>query len=64
MTYLEILSWARKGLNAEKLQFEKMQAIASENGRCDLVVCIQNNIIDIEAKSATFDEIEALHNRK
>lgn len=64
MTYLEILSWARKGLAAEKAKYREMQEKAIEGGAHKLVEAFQDQIDDIEVREATLDEIEELHNRK
>lgn len=64
MTYLEILSWARKGLAAEKAKFREMQDKAIEGSAQQLMEKIQEQIDGIEVKEATLDEIEDLHNRK
>ena len=37
MTYLELLSWARKGLAAEKAKWREMQGKAIEGGAKTLV---------------------------
>lgn len=64
VTYLEILSWARKGLAAEKTKLREMQDKAIEGGARQLMEKAQELIDDIEVKEATLDEIEELHNRK
>lgn len=64
MTYLEILSWARKGLAAEKAKLREMQDKAIEGGARQLMEKIQEQIDDIEVKEQTLDDIEELHNRK
>lgn len=64
MTYLEILSWARKGLAAEKVKLREMQDKAIEGQARTLMEAFQDQIDAIEVKEATLDEIEELHNRK
>lgn len=64
MTYLEILSWARKGLAAEKAKLREMQDKAIEGQARALMEAFQDQIDEIEVKEATLDEIEELHNRK
>lgn len=64
MTYLEILSWARKGLAAEKAKLREMQDKAIEGQALRLMEKLQAQIDDIEVKEATLGEIEELHNRK
>ena len=64
MTYLEILSWARKGLAAEKAKLREMQDKAIEGQALQLMKKIQEQIDGIEVKEQTLDDIEELHNRK
>ena len=64
MTYLEILSWARKGVAAEKAKLREMQDKAIEGQARALMEAFQDQIDEIEVKEATLDEIEELHNRK
>lgn len=64
MTYLEILSWARKGMAAEKAKLREMQDKAIEGQARALMEAFQDQIDEIEVKEATLDEIEELHNRK
>ena len=64
MTYLEILSWARKGMSAEKAKLREMQDKAIEGQARALMEAFQDQIDEIEVKEATLDEIEELHNRK
>lgn len=64
MTYLEILSWARKGLAAEKAKWREMQDKAIEGGALDITRGAQEKIEEIEVKEATIDELEEIHNRR
>lgn len=64
MTYLEILSWARKGLAAEKAKLREMQNKAIEGQAHDIMEYCQQQIEALEVKEATLNEIEDLHNRK
>jgi len=64
VTYLEILSWARKGLAAEKAKLREMQDKAIEGQALQLMEKIQEQIDGIEVKEQTLDDIEELHNRK
>lgn len=64
MTYLEILSWARKGMAAEKAKLREMQDKAIEGQARALMEAFQDQIDEIEVKEVTLDEIEELHNRK
>ena len=63
MTYLEILSWARKGLAAEKAKWREMQEKAIEGGALDITRGAQEKIEEIEVKEATLDDLEEIHNR-
>lgn len=64
MTYLELLSWARKGLAAEKAKWREMQGKAIEGGAKTLVDGAQEKIEEIEEKELTLDELEEIHNRR
>ncbi len=64
MTYLELLSWARKGLAAEKTKWREMQGKAIEGGAKAIVDAAQERIEEIEVKESTLDELEEIHNRK
>ena len=64
MTYLEILGWARKGLQAEKANYRQMQEKAQEGQAHDNAGHCQERIDELEVRLATLDEIEDLHNRK
>lgn len=64
MTYLEILSWARKGLAAEKTKLREMQEKAIEGHAYDIKKYCQQQIEALEIKETTINEIEDLHNRK
>ena len=48
MTYLELLSWARKGLAAEKEKYREMQGKAIEGGAKAIVDAAQEHIEQIE----------------
>lgn len=63
MSFLEILSWARKGLLAEKLHFLEMQSKAKERRDDDFVSALQEKVDEIELKESILDEIEEIHNR-
>lgn len=64
MTYLELLSWARKGLTAEKAKWREMQEKAIEGGAKSIVDGAQQKIEEIEVKESTLDELEEIHNRR
>lgn len=64
MTYLELLSWARKGLAAEKEKYREMQGKAIEGGSRSIVDAAQEHIEEIEVKESTLDELEEIHNRR
>lgn len=63
MTYLELLSWARKGMVAEKERYREMQEKAIEGGARVIIDAAQEHIDAIEVKEATLDELEEIHNR-
>lgn len=64
MTYLEILGWARKGIQADKEKHREMQKKALEGQALDIAGHCQEVIDTLDVKLATLDEIEDLHNRK
>ena len=64
MTYLEILSWARKGVEAEKAKLREMQEKAIEGQAHSLMRGIQEQIDGLDVKMVMLDEIEEIHNRK
>lgn len=64
MTYLEILSYARKGIQAEIDKYRAMQEKALDGQAHDVARYAQETIDVPEAKRATLDEIEEIHNRK
>ena len=64
MTYLEILSWARKGMKAEQQEYRQMQEKAIEGGAHDIMRKCQEHIDNLDVQIAILDEIEELHNRK
>lgn len=63
MTYLEILTWARKGLAVEKAKWRDMQGKAIDAGAKDLVDGAQKMIDEIERKECVVDTLEDIHNR-
>lgn len=64
MTCLELISWARKGLAAEKAKWREMQEKAIEGGALDITRGAQEKIEEIEVKEATLDDLEEIHNRR
>ena len=62
MTYLELLSWARKGLAAEKSRWREMQERAGAGGAANLVEGAQDKIDEIEVKEQVILELEKIHN--
>lgn len=64
MTYLEILSYARKGIAAEIERHRAMQRKALEGQAHDIARYAQETIDALEVNRATLDEIETIHNRK
>lgn len=64
MTYLELLGWARKGIQAEQAKHHEMQEKAIEGQALDIMRFCQQRIDEMDVKLATLDEIEDIHNRK
>lgn len=64
MMYLEILSWARKGLAAEKAKWREMQEKAIEGGAKSIVDGAHEKIEEIEVKEQIIDDLEGIHNRR
>ncbi len=64
MTYLELLSWARKGLAADKAKWREMQERAIVGGAKDIIDGAQEKIEEIEVKETTLEELEEIHNRR
>lgn len=64
MTYLELLGWARKGIQAEQAKHHEMQEKAIEGQAHDIMRFCQQCIDEMDVKLATLDEIEDIHNRK
>lgn len=64
ITYLEILSWTRKGIQAEKENYRAMQEKAIEGQAHDIAGHCQEHIDALDVRLATIDEIEDIHNRK
>lgn len=63
MTYLELLSWARKGMAAEKDKLREMQGKAIEGGARHFVDGAQEKIEELTAKEASLEDLEEIHNR-
>lgn len=64
MTFLEILSYARKGIQADIDHYRAMQEKALQGQAHDLASYAQEKIDELDVKRATLDEIEEIHNRK
>lgn len=70
MTYLELLSWARKGLAAEKEELHRMQCktvalnCLTKDGGGDIIDDTQEKIEAIEVKERILDDLERIHNGK
>lgn len=64
MTYLELLSWARKGLAAEKESWKTMQEQAARQDASDLMEGAQDRIEEIMTKEQVIAEMEEIHNRR
>lgn len=69
MTYLELLSWARKGIAAEQGHFQGMKEKAikgmhsGQRGAKSLVEKLQENIDKLDVKMVSLNELEDIHNR-
>lgn len=64
MSYLELLSWARKGIKAEQDKHREMQEKAIEGQAHDMMHYCQDMIDSLDVKLATLDELEEIHNRR
>lgn len=69
MTYLKILSYARRGIRAEIDNYRGMQEKALEGagshaGAQTLARKCQDMIDDLEVDMATIDELQEIHDRK
>ncbi len=70
MTYLELLSWARKGVAAEQDNLRRMREKASEGmasgakGAKSLYEACMEKIDILDVKLATIAELEEIHNRE
>lgn len=69
MTYLELLSWARKGIKAERDNLQGMKEKAVEGmhnghpGAKALVEKLQEQMDDLDVKLDVVNELEEIHNR-
>lgn len=69
MTYLELLSWARKGIAAEQDHLRGMKERAIEGmhtghrGAKELVEKLQEDIDKLDVKMVSLNELEDIHNR-
>ncbi len=67
MTYLELLSWARKGIFAEQATFQRMKESAADgmaSGAKSLYEGCMEKLDALDVKLATIDELEEIHNRE
>ena len=64
MIYPELLSWARKGLTAEKAKWRKMQGKAIEGGAKFIVDGAQEKIEELTVKEASLEDLKEIHNRR
>lgn len=64
MIYPELLSWARKGLTAEKAKWRKMQGKAIEGGAKFIVDGVQEKIEELTVKEASLEDLKEIHNRR
>ncbi len=69
MTYLQILSYARKGVRAEQDHIREMQEKAIEgsgrySGAKIISQGLQEEIDKLDVELAVLDELEEIHNRR
>lgn len=64
MTYLELLSWARKGVLAEKIKFQAAQEESLKGQNLELAGMLQEQIDLLDVKAVALDDLEEVHNRK
>ncbi len=70
MTYLELLSWARKGIAAEQATLRGMKESAAEGmargarGAKSLYEGCMEKIDTLDVKLATIAKLEEIHNRE
>lgn len=70
MTYLELLSWARKGIVAEQNKLRNMREKASDGmasgakGAKSLYEACMEKIDALDVRLVTINELEEIHNRK
>lgn len=69
MTYLKILMYARKGIQAETDRLREMQSKALEgagiyDGARKLADVLQKDIDALEVDMTTIDELQEIHDRK
>ena len=69
MTYLELLSWARKGISAEQSHLREMKEKAIEGmhdghkGAKELVEKCQEQVDALDVKLVSLIVLEVIHNR-
>ncbi|MEL4861568.1 hypothetical protein AAEU42_10015 [Pseudoflavonifractor phocaeensis] len=63
MTYLEILHWARKGIQAEQKQLRELQDKAIEKQSRKFMEDCQEHIDELDVYLVTLKELEQIHNR-
>lgn len=66
MTYLEILGWARKGINYEQERYRSMQSELATKGRSRTALFdkTQEEIDRLDVLRCHLDEIQELHDKK
>jgi hypothetical protein len=64
MTTLELLSWARKGIAADKVKFQAAQEEALKGQNHVLAGMLQEEIDLLDVKAVALDDLEEIHNRK
>lgn len=64
MSYLEILSWACKGIRAEQAKLREMQDKALEGQAMGVARYVQEQVDVLDVKLSTLEELAEIHNRK
>lgn len=64
MSYLEILSWACKGIRVEQAKLREMQDKALEGQAMGIARYVQEQVDVLDVKLSTLEELAEIHNRK
>ncbi len=70
MTYLELLSWARKGISAEQAELQEMKERAADGmgsgvpGAKELYKGCMEKIEILDVKLVSIGDLEDIHNRE